>query len=409
MIKNLNTEQKKALKILLNSKQNIFLSGAAGTGKSYVLKVYREILKAQNISIPVVASTGAAALLVNGVTFNSYFGLGIMHGEQEDIVEKAMHNRHVCERIVYADTIIVDEVSMISGEVLEAANILCQRIRKNKKFFGGIRMLFVGDFYQLGPFSEIQKPDWCFLSKAWKSGKIKNIELKKIMRTNEKVFLNVLAKVRKGKIDSGVKKFLDIHKSKKTMDDSIPRIFSRNFDVDKYNLEKLSKIANPLFESKTLFVGEPNFVQRLKDSLVIGESVKVKKGALVMTRINNMNEGYINGTVGIVVGISPDVLTILKPDKSLIQVKKHIFEFLSSSGEVVAKAKNFPVTLAWAITITKSQGASLDRAIVDLDRLWMHGQAYTALSRLTSSKGLYISKYDKKSFIVDKKILKFFK
>jgi predicted ATPase len=135
MIKNLNSQQKKALKILLNSKQNLFLTGAAGTGKSHVIKLFREVKKLKNENIPMVASTGAAALLVNGVTFNSYFGLGIMAGGVENTIKTALTNRAACERIVYTDTIIVDEISMISGDVFKAANLLCQKIRQNKKPF----------------------------------------------------------------------------------------------------------------------------------------------------------------------------------------------------------------------------------------------------------------------------------
>ena len=128
-----------------------------------------------------------------------------------------------------------------------------------------------------------------------------------------------------------------------------------------------------------------------------------------MLRVNNFQDGYVNGTLGHVISIGSDVLTIKRLDGKIIQVKKHIFEFLSGSGEIIAKAKNFPLTLAWAITIHKSQGASIEKALISLDRLWLHGQAYTALSRLTSADGLHLVCWDKKSFIVDKKVLKFAK
>lgn len=408
MIKNLNSEQKKALKLLLNSKNNLFITGAAGTGKSYVIKMFREIEKLNHKHIPIVASTGAASILVKGVTFNSYFGLGVMAGGIEATIKSALSNRSACERIVYTDTIIIDEISMISGETFKAADLLCQKIRQNKKFFGGIRVIAVGDFFQLGPYSEEEKQDWVFKSKSWNQGKIKKIELTQVMRTKDVNFLKILAKVRFGKVDKEVTNFLNKKIIKTPLDKFVgSRIFSRNHEVDSYNLKKLSEIKeNPsIFE--TAYAGEENFIRRIKENLVIPEKVILKRGALVMLRVNNFQEGYINGTLGIITGITPDVLTIKKLSGESIHVKKHVFEYLSGSGEVLARARNFPLTLAWAITIHKSQGASIEKALISLDRLWLHGQAYTALSRLSSSEGLFLVKWQKDSFIIDKEVLKY--
>jgi ATP-dependent DNA helicase PIF1 len=409
MIQNLNSQQKKALKELLNTKKNIFLTGAAGTGKSYVIKLFREIKKMTNENVPIVASTGAASILVNGVTFNSYFGLGIMTGGIDATIDNALLSRTVVERIVYTDTIIVDEVSMISGEVFQAANLLCQKIKRNNKPFGGIRLILVGDFLQLGPYSETEKHDWVFLHPAWKKAGIKTTSLDIIMRTRDKDFLDILAKVRLGKVDKKVTTFLNKKVITEKLNLNCPRIFSRNWQVDEYNNKKLKELTTPLVQSKTMYIGESHFIEKMKENLVIPEVLELKKDALVMMRVNNFQDNYVNGTVGVIIGITPDVLTIKKLNGEIIQVKKHVFELLNGSGEVVAKAKNFPCILSWAITIQKSQGCSIDAAIISLDKLWLHGQAYTALSRLSSAKGLHILSWDKKSFIVDNKVLKFMK
>ena len=208
-------------------------------------------------NIPIVASTGAASLLINGVTFNSYFGLGILTGGVNATVLSAMASRSVCERIVYTDTIIIDEISMISGETFTAANLLCQKVRQNKKPFGGIRVIAVGDFLQLGPYSDNDSTDWVFECDSWKNSKIKKVELTTIMRTKDKKFLEVLAKVRYGKIDAAVKNFLMKRTIKKDMADfEGPRIFSRNHQVDTFNHQKLSEIQSQLVSSKTLYVGD---------------------------------------------------------------------------------------------------------------------------------------------------------
>jgi ATP-dependent exoDNAse (exonuclease V) alpha subunit len=410
MIKKLNTDQKKALKQLLNTKDNYFVSGVAGTGKSYVIKLFREIKAMNKEYIPMVASTGVAALLINGITFNSYFGLGIMAGGADATIKNAMMNRSLCERIIDTETIIIDEISMISGNTFDTANLLCQKIRQNKKLFGGIRVIIVGDFHQLGPFSETNKVDWAFNSKAWIKFKIKKLKLTKVMRTKDVKFIDILSKTRVGKVDKTVQTFLNKHLYKKditTFDG--PIILSRNKQVDDYNSKKLNSIQGNAVSIKTLYVGENHNIERMKENLVIPESITLKKGALVMLRVNNFNEGYVNGTIGTVVNLNGDVLSIKKINGEIIHVKKHIFEMLSGSGEVIAKAKNFPVALAWAVTIHKSQGASFDKALIALDNLWLHGQAYTAMSRLSSAEGLFIQKWNKSSFIVDPKVKKFSK
>jgi ATP-dependent DNA helicase PIF1 len=409
-INNLNLSQRYTLKTLLEGNENVFLTGAAGTGKSHVIKLYRRISQMQNKTIPIVASTGAASIIVNGITFNSYFGLGIMAGGPEVTIDKALTKRSVCERIVYADTIIVDEISMISGEVFETANKLCQKIRKNKKFFGGIRIITVGDFAQLGPYSEVDSIDWVFKNKSWKSAKFNLIHLTEVMRTSDDTFLDVLGIIRKGKSTQVVTKFLNKYKYKgNPADFEGARIFSRNRDVDEYNVSKLKSLDGKMVTYKTKFVGEEFYINNLKKNLVIKDEIALKKGSLVMTRVNNKSEGYINGTMGYVIAITNNKLKIRTLDGKTILVSPHVFEYLDGSGKLVAAAKNFPITLAWAITIQKSQGSSLDSALIDLNRLWLPGQAYTALSRLKSPNGLHILSWDKKSIIADKDVLTFYK
>lgn len=405
---NLNKSQEQALNYLMSS-NNVFITGAAGTGKSFLINHFRKHFAPK---IPVVSSTGAAAVLVGGRTFHSFFGLGTLQESHEIILQNAISNPFLTNRIKRLQSIIIDEISMLSGRALDLANLICKTIKDKPDLpFGGVRVIIVGDFYQLPPVSEKGKIDWAFESFSWNECEFKSFELMEFMRTKETDFLTILSSIRHGKCGPNEFKFLNEHLLKKDEDFVGTRIYARKNKVIEYNEKSLELLEGDFVSYMTTYEGEQEYVDRLRRSLPIEEEIRLKEEALVMIRINDnsRHQLYVNGTLGHIQHMSDDEMLILTLDGRLVTLKQHKFTLKDGDGEVIASALNFPVTVAYAITIHKSQGATIDQAVVELSGLWDSGQAYTALSRLSQSSGLRILSWDRQSIKVDPKVIAFYK
>lgn len=396
----LSSCQQKALEALSTSTDNVFLTGAAGTGKSFLL---REFLKTQDRKVfPVLASTGTAAILVGGRTFHSFFGLGIMEGGSEKTLEKALSNKRVVKRICDIKGFVLDEVSMISGETFFTAEKLCRLCRKNEFPWGGLRVIATGDFSQLPPVSRNSKtPDWAFLNASWALTGFKVFALKTMMRSQDEVFMNVLNHIRVGNITEDVRAYLNRktdHDAASDQHSSSTFLVARRDAAEKYNQERLELLKTKLHEIPTEYVGEPKMIEVLKSQAPVNVVLQLKKSALVMIRVNDPGLKFVNGTLAIVVDIGPEELHLeLVSNGRSIVLEKHSFGIQNADGKEIASATNFPVTLAYATTIHKSQGATLDTLTCDLQRLWESGQAYVALSRLKSGAGLTLLGWDESS------------
>lgn len=390
-----NAEQSNAL-IELNKNQNVFLTGAAGTGKSFVIKEY---LKTCSEKPPVLASTGAAAVLAGGCTFHSFFGLGIMKDGLEKTIERAARNSRVRKRIENTSEIIIDEVSMIDPEAFYAADQICKVLLNYEKPFGGIKVIAVGDFFQLPPVYKSKRPFWLFNTKIWNALNFKTIELKQIMRTNDEDFMHMLSNVRTGNCGQDTSDFFESRTLDDISDFEGTVLFGRKLNVESFNQKKLNAISGKtkVYKTDVIIPKKSKITKEKALSLSpLPEELHLKKEALVMIRKNHAYNLYVNGTLGHILEMKDDLIKIKKLNGRVIELERTSFEILDADNKVQAEISNFPLSLAWASTIHKAQGASIDRVFVDLSGLWENGQAYVALSRAKSLDGLFLKNWSPK-------------
>lgn len=402
----LSEEQAHALD-LLRSGENVFLTGGAGSGKSFVIKELTNDLDPK--SMPILASTGAAAVLLGGRTFHSFFGLGIMEGGPDATYERVCKDGKVMKRLSQVEGCIIDEISMIPGEALMIAEALAQKARNSKLPWGGMRMIAVGDFGQLPPVTKTgQKRDWCFLNRVWDSTGFQVCQLKHNQRVQDSEFLDVLAEIRNGRMNQKVADFLNSRTKPHDEDHPGTRLFPRREQSENYNQKKLAEIREDELQYEAIYFGEEKFVQSLKKQSPVPETLKLKPGCRVMFLKNDTNKRWVNGTRGVLVGEEDQHLIVRKDYGREVKVEKMTFSLLDAEGNVRASVIQFPLILAYATTIHKSQGATLDELWCDLSALWEPGHAYVALSRLRDASGLHIVRWNPRSFIVDPLVQKFY-
>lgn len=391
----------------LNKSNNIFLTGPAGSGKTLLLKRYMRDKNHQKN--PIVASTGAAAILIGGRTFHSFFGLGIMKDGYEKTVKRASTNDWIISRLGKVDSIVIDEISMLSGTVLKAAEEITRKARFRKEPWGGVRVIVVGDFAQLPPVKQYEQDrDWVFRNPVWQQSSFTPVMLKKVIRTADASFIHILHQIRKGIVDDEVTDFLDSRTMKVPDNFDGTRLYPRRSAVERYNLKKLAEIDNKEVAISTTYKGKDKFIEMLKKQAPIPEIIRLKKGALVMIRSNDPDRRYVNGSLGTIKEVTPESICVKLHAGFDIEIEQKSFSFLNSEGKEVASATNYPLNLAWAVTIHKSQGATIDKVYVDLKYLWEPGQAYVALSRVKSSEGLFIADWTPSSIRADPAVLEFY-
>ena len=415
----LSAEQQTALE-LLQSGENIFLTGGAGSGKSFVIREFMRDLDAK--SFPILASTGAAAVLLGGRTFHSFFGLGILEGGPAATLERALKDVRLLKRIHQVEGIIIDEISMIPGAALQIAEQVAQKAKDSHLPWGGLRVIAVGDFGQLPPVTKNGSArDWCFLSETWQRTNFITYQLQHNQRVQDLQFLDVLSDVRKGQITERVKEFLSERTKFHDEDHPGTRLFPRREQSEQYNQKKLSEINEDEHIIDSIYLGEEKYITNLKRSAPVPEQLKIKVGCRVLFLKNDPQKRWVNGTRGIVTDYTPEFITVRKEYQGKIgdpvsdklgrevKVEKIQFSLLDADGNMKASVIQFPLALAYATTIHKSQGATLDELWCDLGALWEPGHAYVALSRLRSAEGLHIVRWSPRSFIVDPLVENFYK
>ena len=385
---------------LLKSGKNVFLTGDAGTGKSTLLDAWKRKLNPKLVAV--TASTGVAALLVGGRTVHSFFNIGKGEDDIKDILRNRSNTSRSALAIRSIKTLIIDEVSMIGASIFDKIEAVARHDRNSDEPWGGLQVVVVGDAGQLPPVND----DWCFMSDAWKRSKFAPALLRTQVRTEDREFAQILRDVRNGDVTDRVRALLKARTNPEP-DDSWVRLLARRADVDQWNNRKLHALGTPIQSYTAVKDGHEGSLKSLESAMPVPMTLQLAEGAYVMFRVNHPEGLWANGTTGYVEKVAAYHVVIRiadangKPGDFSIGVQKHSFNIKGWDGSVLAEIKQLPVQLAWAVTIHKSQGATLDRAAVDLSNLWEPGQAYVAMSRVRRPEGLAVLRWSPDSFVSD--------
>ncbi|MFA6251464.1 MAG: PIF1 family DEAD/DEAH box helicase [Candidatus Paceibacterota bacterium] len=418
--------QKEALSILKTG-ANVFLTGEPGAGKTYTINEYVKYLRDAGVEVAITASTGIAATHIGGMTIHSWSGIGIKRKLDKYDLDKLGSNEYVVKRINRAKVLVIDEVSMLSAVTLSMVDAVCREVRRSSEAFGGLQVIFVGDFFQLPPIikkmvdEEIQIDEdlqmtmmpegkeqiFAYDSQAWQRARPVVCYISEQYRQDDEDFLSILSAIRKNDFqDKHLKKIESRVVDELNFPKNVPKLFSHNVNVDFVNTETLSKIDNPTVVFEMTSKGPDALVNILKKGCLSPETLSLKVGAEVMFTKNNQKEGFVNGTLGEVVdfknGTGYPLVQTKKGKTILVEPMEWSVE---ENGKIKAKIIQMPLRLAWAITVHKSQGMSMDSALMDLSEVFEYGQGYVALSRVRRLSGLHIIGLNEKAFKVHPDVL----
>ena len=436
---------------ILKTGQNVFLTGSAGSGKTYTLNQYIDYLRARRVPVAVTASTGIAATHMNGTTIHSWSGIGIKDELSDRDLTNLSRKQFLADRLKDTAVLVIDEISMLHAKQLNLVSQVLKHIRKNDKAFGGIQVVVAGDFFQLPPIGskgESNREKFAFMSEAWLDARFHICYLSEQHRqvseaANGGLDLDdILNQIRRQEVT-----FEAIAALENTYDQSVDikrtRLYTHNLNVNKINDKELALLDGEMMRFEATTTGDSKLVETLKKTVRTQDELVLKVGAKVMFIKNNAELGVSNGTMGELIGFaavkiedkeSSDALieddssddideeaagektakakkSAAKKDKEKPNSKKPTTQKMpvvrlnsgreviaepeewiieDETGEVLASYLQVPLCLAWAITIHKSQGMTLDAAEIDLSRTFELGQGYVALSRLKSLAGLQL-------------------
>lgn len=425
----LNVDREDAFKAL-ETGENIFLTGNAGAGKTHLIK---EFAKKSKRNVALTATTGIAALNLGGETIHRFLGIGIAtRPEQADIIIKKWHKYKTStkpwEKAKWAimksiDVIVIDEASMLRRDQFELIEVVLNSVRNDPRPFGGIQMVLVGDFFQLPPvvtpndekqYIDLKNP-YCFQSILWNYGKFCSLNLTTNYRQSDKSFLKMLDNMRVGEVTEDINTVMN-NRVNVNFDSEIRpiKLFPFKADVASENIQCLKKINEPKYLSEADYTGKPIDIDILKKDAQGEDKLYFCKGAQIMMLTNDPKDVWVNGSMGIITGVDPVVIklangSVIAPEKHKWERIVHKLDKGKWKKETVATMTQYPFKLAYATTIHKSQGLTLDYVDLDLMNCFVPGQAYVALSRVKSLEGLSLKGWDKKAISADPRVLKFYK
>ena len=405
-------KQETALK-LLKAGENVFLTGSAGAGKTYTLNQYINYLKARKVPVAITASTGIAATHMNGMTIHTWAGIGIKDFLSDADLKNMKERKYLKEHLENAQVLIIDEISMLHAKQLNLVNQVLKYFKDSDDAFGGIQVIVAGDFFQLPPVGkndECNRDKFCFMSEAWVEAKFRVCYLTEQHRQGDDYLNDILNAIRAQSIDYQHIQALE-HTRHQDIGDTFTRLYTHNMDVDNINFKHLNEIETESKQFDAVCDGNEKLIETLKSSVRAPEILNLKKHAKVMFVKNNFDMGYINGSLGEVIGFEEDddhgILPKVKlSDGTVLLVEPETWSVDNDAGKTIASFQQIPLRLAWAITIHKSQGMTLEAAEINLSHTFEKGQGYVALSRLKSLSGLRLLGFNSQALELDSLAIK---
>ncbi|MBU2545102.1 AAA family ATPase [Patescibacteria group bacterium] len=389
---------------ILKMGRNVYLTGPAGSGKTFLLNKYIDYLRKKNKKVGVTASTGIAATHMGGVTIHSWSGMGIKDSMTEGDLNKILKRSYLRKRFKNTEVLIIDEISMINSFQFDLLDRICQAFKKKARPFGGMQIVCSGDFFQLPPIGRSREVRFVTESGIWNNMDMNICYLEEQHRQEEGELFALLSLIRNKKVSEARQLLADNNYEREISFAVSPKLYTHNMDVDIINNSELAKVEGEKIVYYMECRGNKNIAEALKRGCLAPEELALKIGAKVMFVKNNFEAGYVNGTLGKVAGFSYDNSPIVEiNDGSHIKVKPAIWT-VEEDEIVKAEISQLPLRLAWAITVHKSQGMNLDSAEIDLSKCFVEGMGYVALSRLRSFAGLKLLGLNDLAFMVNQKV-----
>lgn len=418
--------QSEALAIL-NAGANVFLTGAPGAGKTYVLNEFIRGARADGADVAVTASTGIASTHIDGQTIHSWSGIGLADVLTASLLKTIRTRRR--RRIQAADILVIDEVSMLHAWLFDMVDQVCRQVRHDPRPFGGLQVMISGDFFQLPPVSVsgrdrdvlpvrpefiasreryaragLNPEGFVTESLVWAELDPAVCYLTEQHRQDDGMLLGVLSDIRSGCVSDADRDLLVTRLGVRPAEGEVAvHLFPVNRQADNLNDMKLARIDAEQHTFHAEQAGPANLVDRLKRNMLAPEQLVLKEGAAVMALRNDTDRQFVNGSLGTVCGFAADNKggwpIVEFENGNIVTMKQATWEMMDGD-EVLASVSQVPLRCAWGITIHKSQGMTLDRAVMDLRRTFAPGMGYVALSRVESLGGLYLEGVNNRMFLV---------
>ena len=396
-------EQQKVIEAALKG-NNVFLSGIPGSGKTFIVEFFKKSTKKKMF---LTAISGSAASYLRGKTINSFAGIGLGEGSWDTIEEKILENETAVRNWKNCDILVIDEISMLKYKLLELLNEMAKRIRNSAAPFGGIQVIFIGDFLQLGPPTPKGKPiKYCFESPIWNLLNLKPFFLTDNHRQEDKEFAQKLLDIRHGIVDEEYLRSKGAPLIAKVPGIIPTTLFARNNEVSKFNTECLQKIKGYQYRFEAqddTYCGDISLLKHNNFEKVLF----LKENSQVILLKNMPSYNLVNGSRGIITKITQDIVEVKFQTSKTVPIRREESTVEDPLGVVLCKRTQFPLKLAYALSIHKSQGMSIDLLEIDLGSCFASGQGYTAITRARSPTGLRILNFNVYSFRFDPIVIEF--